>query len=520
MQPRNLAVEGGRELLAQLRRCRGLPQPINPSSSARRPLFAGASLSAASQLATAATGALASLLLARLLGPPGLGTYNLLLSLLLVLLAVGTLGLDFGISYTVARGEWPPRDAFLQTQVAAALFGLVAGGIGLVLYWLGRGTVFSSVNLKEALLTLACLPLAMPTQVGSALALAVDRYELSALVPSLQSGLSLVFIAGLAPLFGLEGALLGFLAAYLVSSAVIFTFGVRAFGLPPNKWLSPMWARCRSAIRFGFGLSLTSALWLVIQRLDLFVLSAFVTSSVLGEYALAFSLTTTQLLLPRALGQVVLPRIANLGVNRRTQQRDVTSKSLRHGVLLVIVAAVGLAALLPLTPVVFGSAFAATVGYAEVLVPGAAAAGLISVMSPILVGHGNAATAARIGLLGLAGAVGLYAAFIPTLGAWGAAAASTIAYCGIAIGYALTLRRLGVAARASDWVPSKDEIRDYAMLSRAVRRRDTLAVAAKPPRGVLPPPPHRRRPTTLTMGGRIPRAEALRGDVRIERLEG
>ena len=135
----------------------------------------------------------------------------------------------------------------------------------------------------------------------------------------------------------------------------------------------------------------------------------------------------------------------------------------------MIATALLLAALLPLAPLVFGSGFQSTVGYGEILVPGAAAAGLISVMSPVLVGHGNARSVTRIGLAGLGASIWLYAALIPTLHAWGAAIASTVAYLSIAGCYAWAVARLGVVGRLSDWAPSRAELEDYRGLGRAVR---------------------------------------------------
>src|SRR4051812_42985491 len=157
-------------------------QPAEPAAASRRPLFTGASLSAASQVATAATGAVISVVLARLLGPSGLGDYNLLLSLVVVLLAVGTLGLDFGVSYAVARDEWSARSALAQTQLAGLFLGLLGNAAGAVVYLATRATIFSGIQPMEVVLALACLPFAVTTQLAGALALAIDRYEISALV--------------------------------------------------------------------------------------------------------------------------------------------------------------------------------------------------------------------------------------------------------------------------------------------------------------------------------------------------
>ena len=437
----------------------------------RRPLFAGASLSAAAQFCTALTGALVGLLLARLLGAPGLGSYSLLISFMVLLLSAGTLGIDFGVSYLVSRLEWGPADAIRQIQVAAAVLGAATFGVGYAIFIAGRSTFFEHVSSSDVLLLLACLPFAISLQATASLAIALDRYELGAAGPAVQSVISLILIAILAVPFGLTGAVCGFVGSYVVTDVGLTARAVRTFGRARNGWIRDSLRRLRAAVRFGFGVSLTNALGQLVQRVDLFVLSAFVSAATLGKYSLAFGLTSVQLLLPRALGQVVLPRVAALGRADQEDQQSVTRKSLRHAVLLAGGTALLVAAAMPLVPLIYGSGFRLTVPLAEILVPGVAVAGTTSVMAPLLVAHGHPRDVTVLGLGGLAISGALYAALIPSFGAWGAAVASTLSYIAVGGSYGLALLHRNVVSSPADWLPGRSDVMDYVALAHVLRER-------------------------------------------------
>lgn len=442
-----------------------------PDERERRPLLTGASLSAAAQVCTALTGALVGLLLARTLGPAGLGSYNLLVSLMVLLVAAGTCGVDFGASFLVSRREWGPAEAARQIQVGALILGIAAFLLGCGAFAAGRSTIFTHLEASDVLLLLSCLPFAISMQITAALAVAVERYELAAAGPALQSVISLGLVAILASSFGLTGAVGGFVASYVLMSIGLAWRMTRSLGPGPRDWLRSMVKTLRLAARFGFGVSLTNALGQLVQRIDLFVLSAFVTAATLGRYSLAFGLTSVQLLLPRALGQVILPRVASLGPGGQADQRAVAKKGLRHAVILTTCTGLVMAALLPLVPLVYGSDFTLTVYLAEALVPGVAVAGLTSVTAPLLVAHGHPRDVTALGIAGLGIACCFYAALIPSFGAWGAAVASTVSYVILGSLYAWALRRRGVVDALSDWLPRGADFRDYASLARGLRSR-------------------------------------------------
>ena len=68
----------------------------------RRPVTHGALLGAGGRVAIAVSGALATVAVARILGPDGAGSYSVALNLLLILLAFTALGVEHGVVYYVS----------------------------------------------------------------------------------------------------------------------------------------------------------------------------------------------------------------------------------------------------------------------------------------------------------------------------------------------------------------------------------------------------------------------------------
>jgi len=68
-------------------------------------------MSGASRITVAATGALTTIVVARLLGPDGAGGFAIALTLVMLMQTVATLGVEHGIAYYVSSGRWSPREA-------------------------------------------------------------------------------------------------------------------------------------------------------------------------------------------------------------------------------------------------------------------------------------------------------------------------------------------------------------------------------------------------------------------------
>jgi O-antigen/teichoic acid export membrane protein len=422
------------------------------------------------QVATAATGFLTTIVIARLLGPDGVGAYTVALSLLLILGVLASLGLENGIAWSVAAGRWSPRAAFRQSQALA--FGLGVAGIGVAL--LARllfPDAFGGLSLGLVAIAAGGLPFLVSWQYARWLAVALDRYEAFVVPPALVSTLALVLCGVGAAVDEVEGVVIGLLVAYAITAVVAIVDALRT--LPPREseaaaeaGLAPL----REATAFGVRANAASALQFINYRLDLFVLSAVASSQDLGLYAAAVSITGVMFLAPQTLAYVVFPRVATLsagGDAELDQRRVVEAKSLRHVSLLTLISLPVVAVAMAIAvPLLYGSDFDGTIGLGLILLPGVALFGIAAVLSSTINGRGHPEYSLRAAAISTPPALVLYAVLIPTLGDVGAAIASTTSY---ALNFVVTAvyYRLATGDRALPLlVPTREEIADLRGLLR------------------------------------------------------
>src|SRR5438128_2029192 len=94
-----------------------------------RPLRGGAVMGAAGRIGIAVTGALTTIAIARLLGPSGAGGYFVGQSVILLLTAATTFGVEHGILYFVSSGAWGPRAAYGAALKLAGLLGVAGASV-------------------------------------------------------------------------------------------------------------------------------------------------------------------------------------------------------------------------------------------------------------------------------------------------------------------------------------------------------------------------------------------------------
>lgn len=431
--------------------------------STPRPVRSGAVLMSIAQVVTALTGFLTSIAVARILGADGLGVYTVALSLLLVLGAVASLGLENGIAWGVAGGRWAPRSALRASQALALGLGLL--GIGVVLIArLAFPDAFAGMSVEVTLIAAAGLPFFISWQYARWLAVARDRYEAFVVPPALVSVLALVLCAVGAAVDDAEGLVVGLTLAYALTAAVALADALRSHPSPEGpSGAAPL----REAAGFGIRANAATALQLLNFRIDLFVLSAVVTGDDLGTYATAVSVTSVMFLVPQTLAQIVFPRVAALTADTslHEQRAIVEAKSLRHVSLITLISLPVVAAAMAVAiPLLFGRAFDDAIVLGLILLPGCALFGIASVLAATINGRGFPGFSLRAAAISTPIALVLYAVLIPTLGGTGAALASTVSY---AFNFAVTAvyyHRATGDRVAPLLVPTREELADLRAL--------------------------------------------------------
>ena len=212
-----------------------------------------------------------------------------------------------------------------------------------------------------------------------AVALATDRYEAYVLPPVVQAAGALLLAIPGALLYGLDGAVIGITG---VDGARRDRYrrvgGARAGALRVEQ---PK--LLRRAISFGLKSYAANGLQLLNYRVDVFILATVASAVTVGQYSVAFTMTSVLWLLPSALAGVLFPRVAHLdaqeGRTAAEQLEMVETKSVRHATIVSLGGAAFVAlALLFLVVPIFGSEFRPATELGLILLPGLPRLGLLS----------------------------------------------------------------------------------------------------------------------------------------------
>jgi O-antigen/teichoic acid export membrane protein len=393
--------------------------------TARDWLLGRASLATAIYSTVAVSALLASIVLARQLGPHGRGA----VAVALLLPAVLELVLNAGLSPAIARAVAArPGDAGAVTGAAL---------------WLGLAAAVVGFLLAGGLHATGVLAALWPGLPGSHIALATAVFApglLGAQLKSVLLGLDRLADLTLATLF--EGVLLvtatwafvvvgatgipGALAAHLVARSGGLAYVMRGLHRE-GTCLAPRldWEMCRRLFSFGVPAQAANLLQFLTYRFDLLLVNLYLGAAAAGTYSAATALTELLWFLPNALSIVILPRVA--------QPRPGWTALIRNAVLASLVFMMSIAVPLGLLGdrllvLVYSEAFRA--GYIALmsLLPGTVLLGCGKLLANAVAGRGRPDWNAVGAGLSLVTLICLDVLLIPRLGLLGAGCAASAAY--------------------------------------------------------------------------------------------
>jgi stage V sporulation protein B len=435
-------------------------------STRRRHLGGGVLASGVAQVATLASTAISSILIARILGADGLGAFALATTFMAIALLFVGLGTKQGIVFLVGSGAWPLATVGADLVLPLVIMGSLGVVLMLVAYEVLRESALQPIPSEVVPVLAASIVFGLVWQWSWSLALALERYEAYAATFVAPAAATLILSPALALAFGLDAGLIGAAAAQAVGGLVGLGWALRS----GTRWRSSEGRGERLAAAFRFGIQSwgSELLRYTNLRLDLFFVAAFTSAAQVGKYSVAVAVTAIGLVLPQALATAILPRTAILkGASTRGEigmaDADLSdARACRHTVLMLPLSAlVVLVLLVAGVPVLYGSEFHRTIGLGLILLPGVLALGLAQVMTSIVQGRGRADYALYSVLLTVVPTVAGYVLVIPDSGATGAAVVSLCSYSGSAVvAYWFFRRETGIRARRA-LIPTRDEFSAY-----------------------------------------------------------
>jgi len=406
------------------------------------------------QVALYPLGMLNSVLIARVLGPSGRGTYAL--ASLCASLASTLMGsLNAPIAFHAARGT-PPSAELMSNGLAISLLlstpslGAMAAG----LLWLNGelGWLAFSGAMATVLAFTSCL---------SGLLLGTRDVRGLNVAHAISTALQLLLTAAL--LLGMRAGLRGALTAWLAGALVaLLWLGCRSrleLGGLLRAALSA--ERMRSLAAFALKIGATNGVGFLTYRADSFLVARFLGVRALGIYSVAVTCAEMLWFVSRAVATAIYGK---MGAQPRAAATRFTAKVLRHTSVVLGAAAIGIAlGGRLLIPLVFGSPFRESVGVLFALLPGNLCYGLATIFSAYFTNHLGRPDI-PLAIAGLSLAVNLCASLvlIPLVGPLGGAAASSAAYLVGIVAFGMRFSRATGVGLAEVLWPTREEWREQA----------------------------------------------------------
>jgi O-antigen/teichoic acid export membrane protein len=412
----------------------------------------------ASQLIMAATGIMS----ARWLGPSGKGLVAAATTWGQLLAWFAGLGIAIAIQVRLAEAPTTGKAAVTSTALGnGLLYSAVAGtGIGLVAFFPVAHALTHLGPESNAAVAWAILPLPLgvlaPVLAYVQLALGRNRIYSMSLVLGPMTTFALAFAAiavgELSPVV--------LICCYLVGSVAALSASARQ--LPWESIhvdLAVLW----QDIRYGVRVWLSSVMMLVNVRLDILVMTTFLSARDIGLYSAANNVMLPVSSIPAVIALIATPNAARLQVQGGPGSAAAAIwRSSRQAFILSLAGGFVLAVAAPVVvPLVLGDAYRPSIPIIWILIAGNVAR---SVMAVVVAGA-NGMRRPRAGYvsegIGLAATLILLAVLLPRWGITGAAAASSVSYClsaAASLWWLLLARRSSMVATGREGQHGRDVI--------------------------------------------------------------
>jgi O-antigen/teichoic acid export membrane protein len=446
------------------------PLYVESSEAAPGSFVSGVALTFGTRLLMFVGGLGSSIVVARWLGPEGLGTLAVLNATVALALQIGSAGLPSANTYFIAKD---------RTRLAAAwansvFFAFVVGSLIAVAVFLGAEIwpeFFGGVSLSLLMIAALSIPFQLLTVLGLNVLLAMGRIGQLNFLDSLSPALALInAVVVLVIMRATLPTLVSFNtgAAIVLSLAMLSVMGRMLVRQNEHRKFAPDLGLAKEMLVYGLKFYISIMAGVVIFRADLLLVNHFRGAGEAGVYAVAAQVSFLLLLLPGVIAALLFPRVASDHDSTGEFATQVTRYASAVMLIMCVAAAIGSF----LLPYIYGAAFADSQFQLLILLPGIYLMGIESVLVQHFTGTGLPAAIPAFWLVTLAINLGLNLVLVPRFGARGAALASTLSYALIS-GLVAVYFCVKTARRPVDiFLPRRHEVRDlFARSRRAIFSR-------------------------------------------------
>jgi O-antigen/teichoic acid export membrane protein len=370
-------------------------------------------------------GALATVLVARHLGPTGQGVFAVSFNLTLILVQLGSSGLGVAVPMHIARDSRLTSTIITNSLLVALVCGVLLVGGAILVKALAPGAL-SGLTWLELSITLAALPAALAVMFMQLVLQGQGRMVAFAAIDISQATITLVGLVAAIALFdaGVVGVLVVLTTTrYLLLPMALLMLRREALPLAP-----PARALLRQMLASGARVYAVGLVTFLLIRLDLLLVNSILGQRQAGLYSLAGYLSEALTIIPSVIAVNMVARLAR-GNEPGDSARAFRATFVLYGGLCLLslpAARFGL-------PLIYGRAYDPSVNLYYWLAPGIFFLGLLSVIGIHFSVHGYPPILIAAWIGGLAVDVALNVVLLRPAGLFIASLSSTVAY-GLVLG--------------------------------------------------------------------------------------
>ena len=366
--------------------------------------------------------ALAGIIIARTLGPSGKGLLAIIVMVGTIVLTLGNLGIGGFNTYAISNKSVEKKDIIGNSFWLGLIIGVICFLVILV-FAFNFPIFFRNIPRSYLLLYLLSLPFFFWSNFFSSILTGEQKFRKINVFTVIAQTINLIGVILLLLVFKLHVfyVLLWYILVNIISALMPMGFIFLLDGFHFNFNLQLL----KKTLNYGFKIFVAGIFYLLILRVDLYMVNFFKGAAETGSYSLASSFGDVLLILPFSIVAVIFPKI---NAEKKLKKKSIAKYS-RISLFLVFLMAIG--ALLFIRPVIgllYGQVFLASARPIILLLPGLIAWSVITVLSQYFFSIGYPLKLTICWFLVAVLNIVLNFIYIPQYGMVAAALSSTVSY--------------------------------------------------------------------------------------------
>ena len=371
-------------------------------------------------------------IMARFLGPDGLGLFSMAMIIVSIIGIIAVFGIDSAIIKYVAEYKGKEQKEKVYSLVSSAFVTILIIGVITSLALFASSNIFASIfNMPLLSLLLKIYAFAFPFSLMHGVIISylngLREMRYYAFIMILQASLALAFILALLMIgLGVEGAMLGIVFAIIVTASVATVIIKKFVRFTVSDY------KKSTKILASFGSRMLGANFIaeIYYSIDILMIGYFLTSTEVGYYAVAISLSRFFWLVPSSMATVAYPAISEYWAKDNHQAiNKLIDRSTKYSACILAFA--GMLVIFFAKDIVtflFTPDFLPAVLPLTILIIGTVILGIIQSMGRVFPGVGKPGLTLKISAIRTVVAILLNMILIPIYGIIGAAVATTASY--------------------------------------------------------------------------------------------